>query len=268
MRVRIKSRNAFLDRGGITPSSTTNKLSSDDSDLGDNWLHSDNWSTCTFLSSNEQLQLLTCTTLMATTFLNCLPLLLSLTTIRWTHSSILEECFSTIILSKCPNKAPPLILSNGNAALYLAIMCQMVYVLDICRNLLDNIKFPTKSPSMCGGVLQYVFTWLVIDIMYIVPWELLIVQPVFDVNRKRHVILKITCFLRACPAIRKHWHYLTKARRILKTFGYHQHLIYARHFPKYLLFFNRMKLVLLIRAVQYARWVWRLIADLGKTKLI
>ena len=201
---------------------------------------------------------------MATTVLDCLPLLFSLTAINKTNTSILKECFSTMIIDHCSTddrslRIPTTFFSVDPAMLF-AILYQMILILDILRNFVCSD--PRQPTARAKRILQYLLTWFIIDAINITPWEQLIVQPTFDFNRKKHILVKIIGLLRACPAIRRRWHYLIKARRLAMAFGYRRHLKYARHLPKYLVFFNRMKMILLIRMLQKARWVKRLLADI------
>lgn len=62
---------------------------------------------------------------MTTVFLDCLPLLFSMITINRTHTSILKECFPTILLHICSTSTEtfPLISSNENSAILCAVLC-------------------------------------------------------------------------------------------------------------------------------------------------
>ena len=265
-RGRIESRmTAFLDVGGSDALKSAKKLPSDDSELifGPG-IHLIRVDSKPHRHANDKPKPLCA--IMAKFFLDCLPLLFSMISINWTHASILKECFSAMLLNQCSadKETSPLSSSNGYAATLCAVLCQTIYVLDVGRNFLDNNNVPRQSSSKFSRIWQYMFTWFVVDTIYIMPWEQLIVQPVFDLHRKKHVFFKAVSFLRACPAIRKRWRYIIKARRIAIALGYQQPLKHVHHVPKYLLFFKRMKLILLIRVIQNARRVRRLLSDLKR----
>ena len=199
-------------------------------------------------------------------FFDALPMLVSITAgIYKTNASILNECFTHIMYDYCPTKAMAPASSSASCSNLICLIIQVVYLIDILRNFLcTNDNNANVINSKRRKVLKYILTWFIIDAINIIPWEAMIVQPLYNYHSRRHAIFKIIGFLRVCPEITKRWQYIVKARRIARSLGYHRHLRYVRHMPKYILFFTRMKMILIVRGLQHVRWTNRLLGGIRK----
>ena len=208
-------------------------------------------------------------------FFDALPMIVSATAgIYNTNTSIIQECFSHIMYDYCPTKgisttstSSSYLLSSLSWSNVICLFIHAIYFFDILRKIVsssdDTVSDATKSKRR--RVLTYMLTWFIIDAISMVPWEGIIVQPIFNNERKRHIVFKVIGFLRACPAIKKRWQYIVKARRLARSLGYRHHMRHVRHIHKYIIFFTRMKMILLVRCLQHARWTKRLLSSIRKS---
>ena len=144
----------------------------------------------------------------------------------------------------------------------LIILTEIWFTLDILLN------FVTEHKTRKGEVIRdgksiwarYLTTWFVIDILSLIPWERIYVQPVVQRIKKRNIFQKT--FFRSKAAIRVSR--VLRGRHI-KLFGQvskqtgtplrRMLAMIIKYVPKYLVFLRNMKGALVVRALRFVHWL-------------
>jgi hypothetical protein len=181
---------------------------------------------------------------------DCLTILLSLVSAYNTHISIRDRQYR--------NK-------------WLLSFCDAWFVLDILLN------FVTQTYHQQDRLLDtyqavwahYLTSWFLIDVLSLLPGELLFVQPIIDRENKRNVWTKTLFRSRAVLKVSRivRHHHL----QFLSRFGKHTRVLFGwrlwrlkilkrviKYVPKYLLFYRNMRGVVAVRLLRQVHWLTRL----------
>ena len=149
-------------------------------------------------------------------------------------------------------------------------LIEICYMIDIILNFLTQRTTPdgTVLTSFTAVWARYLTSWFVIDVMALFPGEVLYIQPVIELQKKRKlwqkifrrtkVTVKVTTRILQSGHVPWLYKVLVKARPIGELFRLIKLMI--KYIPKYLLFVRNMKFVLLIRALRdwgHLRAFWR-----------
>eukprot|EP00978_Attheya_sp_CCMP212_P016300 scaffold42574_cov65-Attheya_sp.AAC.3 len=201
-----------------------------------------------------------------------LTILLSLTVgVYTTHASMRDQCFPHLLNNTCAalnkGQALPLFFGYFHGSTVVTLY-DLWRVADIVLNFLtedvNNKKngcSQGKSPTITviRAKLTYLTTWFLIDVVTLLSWEVVYVQPVFNRNRKKNVFLKAIGVIRIYPFLRITIKRCPVLLRILKRAilfagrGFLGKLI--RYAPKYIAFAltGNMKVIVALRVVRQVR---------------
>lgn len=147
------------------------------------------------------------------------------------------------------------------------MFCNLWFMVDILLN------FCTERKTADGEILRdyrsicarYLTSWFAIDILALMPWELLYVKPIIELQNKRRFFQKY--FFRSKAVVRVTRHLRGKHFRWFGTVAKHtkQHGVGAsrllrliiKYVPKYLLFLRNMKGGVAVRVLRQFQWFRR-----------
>jgi hypothetical protein len=159
--------------------------------------------------------------------------------------------------------------------------CELWFVVDILLN------FVTERQIADGVILQdfqsvcarYLTTWFVVDLVSLIPGELMYVKPIIDAQNRRGWIkryfFKTKAVVRVTRSFRgRHVKLFGKVARHTKRAGMgvtRLLRVIIKYVPRYLLFLRNMKGVVAVRVlrqVHFLRKVWRNMVRRTRTPLI
>lgn len=197
-----------------------------------------------------------------------LTILLSLTVgVYTTHASMRDQCFPHLLNNNCiglnKGAALPLFFGYFHGSTVVTLY-DLWRVADIVLNFLtENGSSMPDNPQMRHRVkLTYLRTWFLIDVITLLSWEVLYVQPVFNRNRKKNVFLKAIGITRLYPLLRatKRWPLTLRViRRAISMVGHRSSRKVLRYAPKYINFAltGKMKIVIVLRILRHVRlWLY------------
>lgn len=150
--------------------------------------------------------------------------------------------------------------------------CQAWFLVDILLNFFTERKTSTGEIIYDHRriVARYLTSWFAVDILSLLPWEVLYVQPLIDVQNRRGFFKK--SFFRSKAVVRVTRHLRGKHFRWFGTVAKHtkHHGIGAqrllrliiKYVPKYLMFFRNMKGVVAMRILRFIHWSRRSIKNI------
>lgn len=191
-----------------------------------------------------------------------LTILLSLTAgVYTTHAGMRDQCFPHLLNNNCAAAKGALPLFFGyipsNAVVtFLDLWC----VADIVLNFLTekNVSTTTGLKNAKHGYLK---TWFLVDVVCMLSWEVIFVQPIFNKLRKKNIIKKVIGLTRMWPLLKKRWPQLLKICRAAKSVGCGPKRL-IRYAPKYIVFTGKMKVVIFLRIMRHMRLQRRLFKNL------
>lgn len=145
--------------------------------------------------------------------------------------------------------------------------CQAWFLVDILLNFFTERKTSTgeiiSDPRRI--VARYLTSWFAVDILSLVPWEVLYVKPLIDVQNRRgffkksffrsKAVVRVTRHLRGrhfrwFGTVAKHTkHHGVGAQRLLR--------LIIKYVPKYVMFLRNMKGVVAMRILRFVHWLRR-----------
>jgi len=206
-----------------------------------------------------------------------LTILLSLTVgVYTTHASMRDQCFPHLLNNNCvalhQGRALPLFFGYFHGSTVVTLY-DLWRVADIVLNFLtEDAKHVNKNKNGCSEVkhhsaaLTYLKTWFLIDLITLLSWEVLYVQPVFNKNHKKNILLKAIGLIRKFPSLCTTGKRCPRLLRILKwaiSFAGRRSLgKLIRYAPKYIDFAltGNMKVVIALRVIRQVRLLGSLIS--------
>jgi len=150
--------------------------------------------------------------------------------------------------------------------------CQAWFLIDILLNFFTERKTSTGEIIYDHRriVARYLTTWFAVDILSLLPWEVLYVQPLIDVQNRRGFFKK--SFFRSKAVVRVTRHLRGRHFRWFGTVAKHtkHHGIGAqrllrliiKYVPKYIMFLRNMKGVVAMRILRFVHWSRRSISNI------
>lgn len=145
------------------------------------------------------------------------------------------------------------------------VLTEMWFVTDILLNFVTERKIGNVTlRTVSAASARYLTTWFVIDVLSLVPGELLFVQPVIKQQKARGFLRK---WLMRGRAVTRVSGKLLQRWNIVRSFGvaYKQRAgiggiarlirCLIKYIPKYLLFFRHMKAVVWFRVLRQVHWM-------------
>jgi hypothetical protein len=139
--------------------------------------------------------------------------------------------------------------------------CQAWFLVDILLNFFTERKTSTGE-IICDHrriVARYLTSWFAVDILSLIPWEVLYVKPLIDIQNRRGFFKK--SFFRSKAVVRVTRHLRGKHFRWFGTVAKHtkHHGIGAqrllrliiKYVPKYIMFLRNMKGVIAVRILRF-----------------
>jgi hypothetical protein len=140
------------------------------------------------------------------------------------------------------------------------VFCETVFFLDILLN------FVTQTKTHDGVILKsltqvwarYLTSWVVVDVISLLPWERIYLQPVIEVQKRRNFFKR--SFFRTKAVVRVtrivRGRHVRSLRRLAKTtakvgVGITRLIrLLIKYVPKYIFFWKRMKGIVLVRLLR------------------
>ena len=144
----------------------------------------------------------------------------------------------------------------------LILLTEVWFAVDILLNFITEHKTRQGEVIRDGKAVwaRYLTTWFVIDILSLVPWESIYVQPIVEKIKRRNIFQKT--FFRSKAAVRVsrvlRGRHIKLFGRVSKRSGISLHRLVAlviKYLPKYLLFLRNMKGAMLVRALRLVHWL-------------
>jgi hypothetical protein len=148
---------------------------------------------------------------------------------------------------------------------WLVRFCEVWFVLDIVLNFFTERHVSGRRLTDYKSVwARYLTSWFVVDVLSVVPFEVLFVQPIIEQQNRRGFFKK--SFFRTKAVVRVSHLVLKngyiplfgKAARQTKPFGIGANRLLQliiRYLPKYLLFLRNMKAIVVIRVLRQIHWL-------------
>jgi len=151
-----------------------------------------------------------------------------------------------------------------------------------CWFLLDVLlNFVTEHKTSSGQIIRdgkavwarYLTTWFVVDALSLVPWERIYVKPVVEMQKRRNIFKKT--FFRSKAVVRVSR--VIRGRHIKlfgKVAGQTKHAgvggkrllrLIIKYVPKYLLFYRKMRAVLVVRMLRQVHFVRKIMKNFWVT---
>jgi len=150
--------------------------------------------------------------------------------------------------------------------------CQAWFLIDILLNFFTERKTSTGEIIRDHRriVARYLTSWFAVDILSLIPWEVLYVKPLIDIQNRRGFFKK--SFFRSKAVVRVTRHLRGKHFRWFGSVSKHtkQHGIGAqrllrliiKYVPKYIMFLRNMKGVVAVRILRFVHWSRRSIKNI------
>jgi len=150
--------------------------------------------------------------------------------------------------------------------------CQAWFLMDILLNFFTERKTSTGE-IICDHrriVARYLTSWFAVDILSLIPWEVLYVKPLIDLQNRRGFFKK--SFFRSKAVVRvtrhlrgKHFRWFGAVAKQTKHHGIGaQRLLrlIIKYVPKYIMFLKNMKGVVAMRILRFVHWSRRSIKNI------
>lgn len=178
-------------------------------------------------------------------------IILSLTAgVYTTHAGMRDKCFPHLLNNQCATKtAIPMLFGciPGNILVtFLDLWC----VADIVLNFF--IQHESKS-EVNHAKRSYLKTWFTVDLISMLSWEIIFVQPAF--HEKKKLMRKAVDLCKLIPMLKRRWPHLIKLCRVMKASRCKPSSLcrLLRIVPKYITFTMKTKVVLLLRIMRHIR---------------
>ena len=156
------------------------------------------------------------------------------------------------------------------------LFCECWFLVDILLN------FLTQHKSFDGRILRdgksvwarYLTTWFVIDVLSLLPWEVVYVKPIIEMQnrlnwfaktfKRSKAVVRVTRVLRGRHfklfgrVAKQTKHAGVGARRLLR--------LLIKYVPKYIFFWRRMKGVVVVRLLRMLHYIQRILKNFPTTK--
>jgi len=153
--------------------------------------------------------------------------------------------------------------------------CQAWFLVDILLNFFTERK--TSTGEIISDhrriVARYLTSWFAVDILSLIPWEVLYVQPLIEMQNRRGFFKK--SFFRSKAVVRVTRHLRGKHFRWFGTVAKHtkhhgvgaQRLLrlIIKYVPKYIMFLRNMKGVVAMRILRFVHWSRRSFKNIEST---
>lgn len=176
-----------------------------------------------------------------------------------THAGMRDKCFPHLLNNKCASKtALPFFFwcIPGDALVtFLDLWC----VADIVFNCLEDRSHRRGKRSR----QSYLKTWFLVDVISMLSWEVIFVQPVFQ--QKKKIVHKVIDLCKALPVLKKRLPLLIKLLLAVKAAKCRLSSLCCliRFAPKYIAFTLKMKVILVMRFVRHVRLQRRLLKNIA-----
>lgn len=143
--------------------------------------------------------------------------------------------------------------------------CEIWFMADILLNFFTERRVSGRRLTDCKAVwARYLTSWFVVDLLSLVPFEVLLVQPIIERQNRRGFFQK--SFFRTKAVVRVS-HIVLKngyiqlfgrAARQTKPFGIGANRLLQlliKYLPKYLLFLRNMKAIVAVRVLRQVHWL-------------
>uniref|UniRef100_A0A7S1BQA9 Uncharacterized protein n=1 Tax=Corethron hystrix TaxID=216773 RepID=A0A7S1BQA9_9STRA len=180
-----------------------------------------------------------------------LTILLSISVgVYTTHASMRDLCFPHLLNNSCVvgRDSLPLFFGYFSGSTVVTLM-DLWCVADIVLN------FLTVNEN------SYLMTWFFVDVISMLSWEVIYVQPIFNAIRRERILSKAVGFTRKFPLFKRRWSQLVRLSFLAKAVGSGPTRL-IRFAPKYFVFAGKMKVVIGFRMLRYVRLVKRLLKNL------
>jgi hypothetical protein len=184
-------------------------------------------------------------------------ILLSLTAgVYTTHAGVRDKCFPHLLNNQCASKTMLPLFFGCIPGDWVVTFLDLWCVADIVLNFLIE----DKTKSRAGR--SYLKTWFLVDVISMLSWEVIFVQPVF--YQKKTIIERTIDLCRVLPLLKKRWHHLVRICLAVKAARCRPSSLccFIRFAPKYIVFTLRMKMVLVLRVMRHVRLQRRLFKNL------
>lgn len=192
---------------------------------------------------------------------NVCTILLSLTAgVYTTHVGMRDKCFPHLLNYTCESKAALHIFFGYIPGNLVVTFIDLWCVTDIVLSFLIESRCKTGSKFR----YDYLKTWFLVDVISMLSWEVVFVQPVF--SQKKRLIKRVIEICRAIPLIKKRWTYLIKICHAVKAARCRPSSLcrFIQFAPKYIIFILRMRIVILLRVMRHIRLQRRLMLNIVK----
>lgn len=189
-------------------------------------------------------------------------IILSLTAgVYTTHAGMRDRCFPHLLNSTCAMKTAVPMLFGFIPGDMLVTFLDLWCVADIVLNFF--IQHESKS-EVNNAKRSYLKTWFVVDLISMLSWEIIFVQPVF--HEKKRLIRKAVDLCKMIPTLKRRWPQLIKLCLVMRASRCKPLSLcrLIRYAPKYITFTMKMKVVLLLRIMRHIRLQRQLYKNLAR----
>ena len=158
------------------------------------------------------------------------------------------------------------------------LVCDLWFLVDILLNFVTEYRTEQGLVLRRGQAVwaRYLTTWFVVDALSLVPWESLYVKPIFEMQKRRHIVKKT--FFRTRAVVRvtrvlrgRHFRLFGKVARHTRHAGVGANRLLRlliKYVPKYLLFYRNMKGVLAVRLLRQIHWMRKILRNFGGKRIV
>merc|ERR1712232_131337 len=193
-----------------------------------------------------------------------------------THASLRARCFLHVISSYCTTEEFVYIPVLGATQLSTATsFMQIWYFVDFLLNFIFtsnecNTESFKQMPQRKYMEFKNILIWFMVDIISIVPWDVIFFQPILIDNHRKSIVRKVSDivrayhFFRTYPVITGRWRQLLHLLQLARSRGLRP-LRLIKFIPLYNLYFGSMKLVLVVRFFWLVRKYQQLYGSIMKS---
>lgn len=147
--------------------------------------------------------------------------------------------------------------------------CEVWFLLDIMLNFVTEYRLDGRRLTSPQAVwARYLTTWFVVDLVSLLPGEALYVQPIFEQQKRRNIIVKTffrsKAVLRVTRVLRgRHVRWFGQVAKQTSRAGVGARSLLhwmIKYLPKYWLVWRNMKAVVAVRLLRQVHWVRKLLA--------
>merc|ERR1712232_167864 len=168
-----------------------------------------------------------------------------------THASLRARCFLHVISSYCTTE-------------------EFVYIPVLGATQLSTANSFMQMPQRKYMEFKNILIWFMVDIISIVPWDVIFFQPILIDNHRKSIVRKVSDivrayhFFRTYPVITGRWRQLLHLLQLARSRGLRP-LRLIKFIPLYNLYFGSMKLVLVVRFFWLVRKYQQLYGSIMKS---